>query len=251
MLLSGYSSILELFAAFNLAYAGINSFSEIINALIYNSFREKYGKIKKQINSQYLSADTVKVLENTDSVAVEIESYKTQIRGLYKKFYETFDDRFRTLYLVCGLYSIFLLLLGGYQQQTGDPECIHGYLFLVTIFIVLYVIIITGLSFRDNYRKVRMAYSLYGFIIVLIVSAIINFLWRDLSNKVSLTWLGFVGIGVVASPFVIHFIRVQSRKLRSDILLNKVIKDFNNKFYKKKAELLEAEVLKMKDSFKK
>lgn len=147
MNLSSFSSFFEIFCGINLAYAGSDTFIFSVKNVISNS-DSLVNKIKTQIKITEASM-TVSAVQNPN-LKIRLKVLSNEFDRLAdilierKKHNSLFVNSHKSLFLVSGLYCLFLLILMGYEQfhlakYNPIPRCMMWVSFIGVINIILLI----------------------------------------------------------------------------------------------------------------
>jgi len=218
MNLHNFSSLYEILAGLNLAYAGSEPFRYGLNESILksDSLISKIDARIEETNSkiQLTSIDETspKTLDEIRSISSAFHKY-VEVMKQRKKDAQKFTDNFRAMFLLSGLYCLYVLLMEGYNQfyEEKDPCLIPICLFWTNFLLIINVYIFASSYFKNLNKEIHYAIILLSFTAVVVIS--IYFYKKnvyDLGNKdefvkgrTIITWSVLMAI----SPYILHIIK--------------------------------------------
>jgi len=222
--LSGFTSLFELFAVFNLGYVGSKGFSEFIIDVILSPFiaalnnsKNTHLKLYVELSEHAIIKDIEfqtgeienKIANSTSEVFSNINKIKEILVDV--KNFKEYDIKFKSLYIVVALFCFTLLLLSGYQPEFNNNEFYFA-LSILNTEVILFLLIIFTLTFFEVYKKVRyFPLLMWYFLIVVILIASYYFYKEktipDVINVIPQNYTIFFSLLILICPFLLHFLR--------------------------------------------
>jgi hypothetical protein len=229
MELHNFEALLHITAVANLAYTAFHGFSENIKSFFTTPFtkfvtdtRTEFSKIVQRLKDEKkepANAQTVKFNQLIDSKYLEFRELVTEFVGVpedSEKIEEEenniinrndweYGQNFKGLYLVGGLYTIFLLFLTGTEGYFFHDNILHS-LFITNCLIGLLYITVFVMTFTKARGFFSPLLSLLFFIIVIILfSVIYHKCGFSIPDKECIV---FFSITLSILPFILHILRI-------------------------------------------
>jgi len=252
MELSDFGPLIQLCAVSNFLYSAVEHFSQNVQTFFSEPFKELgnksisrfSGKIRDINDSKVFKTtqiDTAPLKKEFDERFIElsktIESFKKQSGSDME-----YGQKFKSLYLLAGLFSFFLLIIIGLNNYLVKDKQ-YNCLFAVEMSLVLVSIYIFTSTFFTKFKKVR-PLIIVGIMVVLI------YIFKKLYAYPPYLSLGyipskettiFISIWLICSPFCLHFMRILIEVILIQIQILSIKYKFYNKFkiIKKDVETLD------------
>lgn len=217
-MLNNFSSYFEIFGALNLAYAGSEGFRNAIDdeilklrdAITFNA-QSKIKETKSKIT--VLKAEAYVPALEQKAISIE-NNYTLKSDNLIKreKDLQKFTEGFKSMFLASSLFSISLILIGGFEQYLPEnSKDINLFLiFLLPIF--LFNLFVFSKSFTNQYEKkirptITISYVLILFIITFstLYYCPFHYTIEEMFPEQLCISLALI---VAISPYLLHFLRV-------------------------------------------
>lgn len=218
MNLHNFSSFFEILAALNIGYAGSDIFREGISDYILKLkyHVEKIDTEIKKVNRDIRFASIERSQDAVKKINVISDLFHKYADTIVnkKKDFPKFTEAFKSMFLVSGLYCLFVLLMEGYNQYYElKDHCLIPICLFWTNWIILMNIFIFGRSMVwGKYEKpLHYGWVILSFIVIILTS--VFFYKIDAANlsthaeivegRNNITFSVMTGI----SPFILHLLR--------------------------------------------
>lgn len=236
-MINDFSSYFEIFSGLNLAYAGSKAFRNAIDDEILH-IKNKIGTDITEKTNLLLSSIIVSIYEDySTKISQKVYELNTKFENKSNKLLElekvdlNFIEGFKTMFLASALYSIVLLLLGGYQGYFEDSKAVNIYLLcLCPVFIYNSVVfIISFTKYKNNTTKPMIVISLFfSLFFIAIIAHLKCPYYYILESFIEEKYCISFSLLIAVSPYLFHFLRIFLHKVYFKLMfyhLNLVIED--------------------------
>jgi len=219
MELTDFETLLHISVAFNFLYSAFENFSKNIGMF----FSEPLIDIPKKAITKFSS----KVQELQDSRFIENKFYEGKLREKLdqdfirtsskvnkfldpQKFDLEYEQRFKSLYLLTGFYSLLLIILCGFHRYYTGEKLYHA-LFIVNCIMALVFLYVLLSSFLKKIPKIFPLHTLLIFIVILVTFAVLfnNLIYTKLYDHIpSDNCTIYFSVTLVLAPFFLHAFRI-------------------------------------------
>lgn len=238
MLLNNFSSYFEIFTALNLAYAGSTNFRSIIDdnllklsRVFSQSIRERFREVRAKIivisqEIQEVPQIGQNLQSNADTIWIRYSDAKKKIQDEERNG-RKFTAGFKSMFLASGIYSLLMVLIGGFEQFFSNP-IITNYSIGFFLPVGIFNVIIFCRSYHSKHlsKRVRPMYVIYIFTPLLITDLVFCNLCPFILSSENYFFLPKINVIlsllIAASPFLFHIIKIYFRKMGYRIKFKKV-----------------------------
>jgi hypothetical protein len=234
MNLHEFSSFFEMFSVLNLGFAGSQRFRVgVDNALSLNKSLIAENKVSKVLSN--LEKHQKKLNVTLQSAGIPYQKMHKTLTKVSDRIVHTivlikdiptreearrgFTEGFKTMFLLSGLYSLFVLILEGYAQfYEYKPYHYVNTCFTLVSFLIIFNIVFFIRSFFKNFDKEwGLGYSVLIVLLFVIAGVLITALFPSVNNQIAkyeertlITW----AVAMAISPYIIHIFRAIAHHLR-------------------------------------
>lgn len=217
-LISGYTSLYELSAAFNFTYTASSQFRDVIKSGFLQDSRLLSNNIKlrlKKINTELIIYNESDFLNDKKSVIMDkLNTLRNNLYNEEKKLNEeieqaqsTLTNKFKPLYIVSALFSFFMLFLAGGESYNNVFPKSELLLSLIGITVVIFFIVID--TFWKPNKNLSIIYISTITIVILLFSIFINVDFFN-ENNLIIDNKTLVNISIIFTifPFIFAYTRL-------------------------------------------
>jgi hypothetical protein len=219
MILKDFETVFHLSVIFNFFYAALDNFSDRIYLFFPVPFQAFSVKLLNEFSRKVLVIKSSKIFTDPKINAASLnditERKFSEINVLLSDFLKgdkndfEFSLKFKSLYLISGFYSFFLLVISGFGDYFDNTKTYHSIFFIDCLLAIFFLYVFIS-TFHKKIRKVKPAATLIFFIIIIIAFKFLYATNETIrcdkiipSNNCTISF----GVTIVLLPFFLHFLR--------------------------------------------
>lgn len=225
LIISGYTSLYELSAAFNFAYTASSQFRDVIKSgflqdsrLLSNNIKLRLKKINTELiiynESEFLNDKKDIIIKKLNDLHNDLQNEEKKLNNEIEQAQSTLTNKFKPLYIVSALFSFFMLFLAGeevYSNLFPKQELIFS---LIGLSIVIFYIIVD--TFWKPNKNLSIIYTSTITIIILLSSILLDLSFLKENNFIEIiNNKMLVNVSIIFSifPFIFAYTRLFTNAL--------------------------------------
>jgi hypothetical protein len=237
--LSHFEIVIHICVLLNFLYAVSDEFSEKVYPMIAEPFLDRFGSKFNKASADLAILSSGKTIEETKIFTDKFLELVKKVRTFEESVKENEDDKigfkFRSIYLLGGLYGFLLLFHVGLIKYFSDDKAICCLIFYSDILVLIFYGFAFYFTCLKRTKKIRTAYVLMYFLLIIIIQVCSYlFHWphihsictvnKCMTDKPIMT---FISIGVLLLPIILHICRLFPKIFMEFINVNRQVGRFS------------------------